>query len=105
MKVAIYSTNNDRRAYYTTSKAAAGNRTDENLTDRITIFQEQLKNEYVYRIPLEFLCDVGLINECFKFNTKFILTLDMDMQKLFETNINQSTDALSMSLDADVVFT
>ena len=40
MKVAIYSTNNDRRAYYTTSKAAAGNRTDENLTDRITIFQE-----------------------------------------------------------------
>ena len=29
----------------------------------------------------------------------------MDMQKLFETNINQSTDALSMSLDADVVFT
>ena len=27
------------------------------------------------------------------------------MQKLFETNINQSTDALSMSLDADVVFT
>ena len=40
MKVAIYSANNDRRAYYTTSKAAAGNRKDENLTDRITIFQE-----------------------------------------------------------------
>ena len=27
------------------------------------------------------------------------------MQKLFETNINQSTDALPMSIDTDVIFT
>ena len=95
--VAIYSTNNDRRAHYTKSTAAAGNTTDKSLTDRIAKFQEQLKNECVYRIPLKLLCDIGLVNQCFKFNTKYILTLETNMRKLF-------TDAL-LSVDADNVFT
>ena len=82
-----------------TAKAATGKKMDKNLTDRISNFQEQLKNLYVYRIPLKFLCDVGLVNQCFKFNTKYILTLETDMQKLFKTNINQSMDALPTSLD------
>ena len=42
--------------------ANAANRTDENLTDRIVKFQDQLKSGYVYRIPLEFLCDLDLVN-------------------------------------------
>ena len=103
-KVAIYCTNSDRRAHYTTSTAATGNRTDKNLIDRIAKFR-QLKNQYVYRVSLKFLCDVGLVNQCFKLNTKCILTLETYMQKLFETNINQSTDALPMSIDTDVIFT
>ena len=37
-KVVIYSDNNDRRAYYTTTNATAGNRTNENVTDRIAKF-------------------------------------------------------------------
>ena len=78
---------------------------DKNLTDRIAKFQKQLKNEYVYRIPLKLLCRIGLVNQCFRFNTKFVLTLETDMQKLFETNTNQSTDALPTSIDADIVFT
>ena len=49
-KVAIYDTNNDRRVHYTTTTATAGNITGRNLNDRITKFQEQLKDEYVYRI-------------------------------------------------------
>ena len=57
--------------------------------------QKQLKNEYVYRITP---------NQCFNLNTKHILTLEMDMQTLFEANIYQSTDALPMSVDADRVF-
>ena len=62
--------------------------TDENLTDRIAKFTNQLQNEFVYRIPLKFLCDVSLVNQC------FILTLERDMQKLFETNANQAANAL-----------
>ena len=37
-KVAIYGNDNDRRVHYTTTNATAGNRTDENLTDRIANF-------------------------------------------------------------------
>ena len=44
-KVAIYGTNSNRRVHYTTTTPTAGNRTDENLTDRIAKFQNQLKKE------------------------------------------------------------
>ena len=44
-KVVIYSDNNDRRAYYTTTNAIAENRIDENLTDRIVKSQNLIKNE------------------------------------------------------------
>ena len=104
-KVVIYGDNNDRRAYYTTTNATAGNRTDKNLTDRIAKFQNQIKNEYVHRIPLKYLCDVDLVNQCFKFSTKYILTLETDMQRLFETNKNQATNALPTSVDTSIVFT
>lgn len=65
-----------------------------NLTDRIAIFQDQIKDKFVYRILLKFLCDVGLVNQCFKLSTKYILTLETKMQQLFETNVNQAADAL-----------
>ena len=35
---------------------------DLNIDDRITLFQEQLKNKHVYRIPLRYLSDIGKIN-------------------------------------------
>ena len=54
---------------------------------------------FVYRIPLKFLCDFGLVNQCFKFNTKYILTLETDMQRLFEINVNQAADALSRTVE------
>ena len=57
----------------------ASNRTDNDLTYRITKFQNQLKGVYVYRIPLKLLCDLGLVNQFFKFNTKFTLTLEKQM--------------------------
>ena len=63
-KAVIPGNNTDRRAHYTTA-ANAANRTDENLTDRIAIFKDQLKSECVYRILLKFLCDLGLVNQCF----------------------------------------
>ena len=90
---------------YYTAAANDENRRGENLTDRIAEFQNHLKNEYVYRIPLKFLRDLGLVNQCFKFNIKCILTLETEMQRLFETNIIQNADALSRTVDADIVFT
>ena len=79
-KVKIYGNNNDIRAHRTTTNATHANRTDENLTHRVEKFQDQIKSEFVYRIPLKFLCDFGLVNQCFQFNTLYILTLETDMQ-------------------------
>ena len=71
------------------NNANAVNRADKNLTKRTAKFAKQLQNELVYRICLKFLFDFCLVNQCFKFNTKCILRLKTDMQKLFETNVNQ----------------
>ena len=35
---------------------------DLNIDERISLFQEQVKNEYVYRIPLRYFSDIGKIN-------------------------------------------
>ena len=78
-KLVVIRGGGDRRAHRT-NDANAANRTDENLTDRIAKFTDQLQNEFIYRIPLKVLCNVGLANQCFKFNTKYILTLETDMQ-------------------------
>ena len=45
-----------------------------------------------------------MVNQRFKFNTKYILTLETDIQKLFKANINQATDALLDSFNASIVF-
>ena len=84
------------------TNATAPNKTDLNLTDRTGKLQNQNKNEFVYRVPLKFLCDLGLVNQCFKFNTKYILTLETNMQRLLETNINQAADALPKTIDAEL---
>ena len=54
---------------------------------------------FFYRIPLGLIVDLGLINFCVKSNTKFLITLERDMSKLFETNkeaaaIPEEPDAL-----------
>ena len=88
-----------------TNDVNTANRTDENLTDRIAKFADQLQNEFIYRISPNFLCDVTLVNQCFKFSTKYILTLETGMQKLFETNANQANGLLPISVDASFICT
>ena len=60
-------------------------RTDANFRDRETKFRNQLKNKYVYRIPLKYICDIGKINFPTKIDMKIRLTLKTDMKKLFES--------------------
>ena len=35
---------------------------DLNIDERISLFKNQLKNEFIYRIPLRFISDIGKIN-------------------------------------------
>ena len=51
-KVRIYGNENDICAHRTTTNATDPDGTDENLTERIEKFQDQIKSEFVYIIPL-----------------------------------------------------
>ena len=58
---------------------------DLNIDDRISLFKDQLKNEYVYRIPPRYFSDVGKINFPTKIDYKIKLFLETDMERLFES--------------------
>ena len=61
-------------------------RTDENLESRIKDFHGQLGKKFFYRIPLKFFTDLGLVNFTHNTDTKFIFTLESNLNKLFEDN-------------------
>ena len=46
------------------------------------------------------VCSINVLNS----TKKYILMLEIDMQKLFQTNINQAAHALPRSVDADIIF-
>ena len=86
-----------------TNDANADNRTDDNIDERIQKFQNQLKNVYCYRIPLKYICNLGLVNTSIKFNTKWRLTFERNMQKLFKSKTNQAADGLPNTVDAKII--
>ena len=97
-------TGKDRRDEHTAAGEDADDRTDENLNQRITKFQNQLKNTYWYRIPLKFLCDIGFVSTPIKFNTKWRLTFETNMQRLFESKTNRTAAAgYPTSVDAKII--
>ena len=97
-------TGKDRRDEHTAASEDADDRTDENLNQRITKLQNQLKNTYWYRIPLKFLCDIGFVSAPIKFNTKWRLTFETNMQRLFESKTNRTaTASYPTSVDAKII--
>ena len=69
----------------------AADRTDENLTYRIAQLKNHPFKKNVYRIPLWALCDLGRVNFAEKTDTRIILTLERNLNKLFETNKKAAT--------------
>ena len=63
-------------------------RSDGNFRDRESKFRSQLKDKYLYRIPLKYIDDIGKINFPTKMDMKKRLTLETDMKKLFESDRN-----------------
>ena len=80
--------------------ANAADRTDAKLSDRIAIFQDQIKNKFLDRIPLKLSCNIGKVNQYIKLKTKFTLMLETEMKNLFGTNANNAAN-----LDAEIIFT
>ena len=63
-------------------------RSDGNFRDREAKFRSELKDKYVYRILLKYICDIGKINFPTKIDMKTRLTLETDMKKLFASDKN-----------------
>ena len=78
---------------------------DLNIDDRIKLFQNQLKNEYVYRIPLRYFLDIGKINFPTKVDYKIKLFLETNMEKLFESRKALAANAAIPEVDAKIIFT
>ena len=65
-------------------------RSDGNVQDREAQFRNHLKDKYVYRILLKYICDIGKINFPTKIDMKIKVMLENDMKKLFESNKNHT---------------
>ena len=79
---------------------------DNNIDKRIELFSSQLKNEFVYRIPLRYFSDIGKINFPTKIDYRIKLFLETNMAKLFESRkVLASTTTTPSTPDAEILFT
>ena len=72
----------DRRTYNSTTPADI---IDNNLNDRIDKFKNQLKNEFVYRILLQYFTGIEKITFPLKIDFKIKFHLETEMKRLFES--------------------
>ena len=99
---------NDRRNHI--AAAPRNNNTDDNIDDRIAKFNadDALSKTKVYRIPLRYLVDLGLVNMPNAFDTKIVSNLEQNLGRLFESrkklpNVGTAAAALPTgSSDANV---
>ena len=68
-KAVVLKNNNDRRENKNNDK---NRRSDSSIADRANKFVNISKSRKVYRMPLRYLVDVGLVNFSESFNTVFI---------------------------------
>ena len=83
--------NTDRRPHNDTD---CNTRTDPNLTYRLVQLKDYIFDKHVYGIPLTLVCDLGKCNFAMKTNTRIIITLERNMNKLFESNKKVATTQL-----------
>ena len=78
---------------------------DLNIDQRIAKFQQQLKNEHVYRISLRYPCDIGKINFPSKIDYRIKRFLETNMNKLFESQKLLNAGTAIPTADTQVIFT
>ena len=76
-----------------------------NIDDKISLFQNQLKNKRVYRIPLRYFSDIGKINFPTKIDYRIKLFLETKMEELFESKGVLASTATIPATDAKIIFT
>ena len=78
---------------------------DLNIDQRIELFQTQLKNEFVYRIPLRYFSNIGKINFPTKIDYRIKMFLETNMEKLLESRKVLAANAAIPKVDAEIIFT
>ena len=84
------------------TSTTAADRSDKHLDERITYFKDWIFEKSYYRIPLGFLVDLGLVNLAENTDTKFVFTLERNMNELFE--YNKKVASIPDKLDALIQF-
>ena len=79
---------------------------DVSIAKRIELFANQLKNEFMYRIPLRYFSDIGKINLPTKIDYSIKLQLETSMGKLFESKkLLSSSTTTAPDPDVAIIFT
>ena len=76
-----------------------------NIDKKIELFKNQLKYEFVYRIPLRYFSDIGKINFLTKIDYRRRMFLETNMDKLFESRKVLASGAAIPEVDAEIIFT
>ena len=98
-KLLVYNkTTIDRWTYNSTILADI---TNDNLDERITLFHDQLNDDFAYSILLRYFTDIGKINFPLKINFKLMCHVETDLKKLFESK--KKVAAIGVP-DAKIVF-
>ena len=84
------------------TSAKAADRTDVNLGSGQTKFSSLISQKLHYRIPLKYFADLGLVNFPEKNDTRFIFTLESNMNKLFKSNVK--VDTIPASPDVQIIY-
>ena len=69
------------------------------------MFKNQLKNEFVYRIPLRYFSDIGKINFPTKIDYRIKFFFRKNMDKLFESRKVLAANAAIPEVDVEIIFT
>ena len=88
----------NRRSNTSTSPA---DRADKNFGKRVTNFLALIGKKMYYRIPLGFFTSLGLVNFPHKTDTRFLFTLESNMNKLFETSTKAD---VPNEIDTQIIF-
>ena len=76
-----------------------------NIDKRISLFKNQLKNEFAYRTPLRYFSDIEKINFLTKIDYRIKLFLETNMEKLFQSRKVLTANAAIPEVDAEIIFT
>ena len=78
---------------------------DLNIEDRISIFENLLKNEHIYKIPLRYFTDLGKINFPTKIDYRIKCHLETEMKTLFESRKVYASGSALPNPDGKIIFT